>query len=177
MYSNRFTHLENYEDIISNTNHIKKALKKLREIQKLEHKDNLTQLELEKISGKKKWERMIPNSNSDEKKQVKSKKKEKREKEKREKMEREQRERELKEEEERRKREEWIEQYKKRKANNVKELDAEWKFTVKNICDDDISKTFRLLSKKYHPDKNNNSENQELQKRLVYLRDLSVLTN
>jgi hypothetical protein len=120
---------------------------------------------------------MIPNSNSDEKKQVKSKKKEKREKEKREKMEREQRERELKEEEERRKREEWIEQYKKRKANNVKELDAEWKFTVKNICDDDISKTFRFLSKKYHPDKNNNSENQELQKRLVYLRDLSVLTN
>jgi len=201
MYSNRFTHLanDNYNDNndTSNTNIVKKALKKLREIQALEHKDNLSPQELDKIAGKHMWERMVPslNSTSNENPQVKikTKTKEKREKEKRLKMEREQRTREKKEqaerlerkkkeqaerlermkkeEEKRIKREELKEKYKKTKANTITELDEEWIFTLCNIYDNDTCKTFRFLSKKYHPDKNINNQNQELQKRLVYLRD------
>ena len=195
MYSNRFEHLEDYNNDTSNSNNIKKALKKLREIQVLEQRDNLTQQELDKISEKNKWNAMLPSFISDtetEKIHVKTKQKEKREKEKRLKIEREQKARDKKEEDERIARaqkeeeerlarlqkiederlymEKLKEKYKNNLAINIKEVEEEWIYTLFNIHNNDISKTFRFLSKKYHPDKN--SKSQELQKHLVNLRDM-----
>lgn len=186
MYSNRFEHLEDYNNDTSNSNNIKKALKKLREIQVLEQRDNLTQQELDKISEKNKWNAMLPSFIYDtetEKIHVKTKQKEKREKEKRLKIEREQKARDKKEENERLARLQKIEdeklymerlkeKYKNNLAINIKEVEEEWIYTLFNIHNNDISKTFRFLSKKYHPDKNNKSNSQELQKHLVNLRDM-----
>lgn len=162
MFSNRYSHLStdfNIETSNSSGNPIKKALKKLREIQLLEDKPCLSQEEIKKISEKSKWERILPSfipepthNNSE---IPKSKQKLKREK--------------IKLQLEKQKKA----KYKYFKATTFEELEREWNYSVSNVYNNDVLKTFRFMSIKYHPDKQHNN-NDELQKHLGSLRDRNI---
>jgi len=195
---------------VSSKNEIKKALKKLREIQVLKEKRDLSDCELDKLSKESYWENIlnpIPTEKKETKRKASTQKdiklakkkyerqvrkteyerleaieKEKRHKEKEERQkQRQEQEKQRQEQEKQRKEQEKQNERKEKQQEKEKgrrkeftdmELEKEWQqYLQKN--EENIDKTFRILSLKYHPDKNvrNISWSQEKQKQLGLLRD------
>jgi hypothetical protein len=185
MNSNRFIHLEDFKVEIVEQPSIKKALKKLREIQVLEYKTHLSPEEQIKLSEKSKWESILPSpeiprlSTSTSSKSSKDKQKDKLKRQQRaieikQKLRQEAKEREIEELRLAKERElaSQKEIYKCFRAKNIKELEKEWHFSLINIYNNDALRAFRQMSIKYHPDKTGNSD--ALQKHLGQLRDLRL---
>jgi hypothetical protein len=190
MQSNRFINLQEPEEdiVFTSSNPIKKALKKLREIQALEHKESLSHEEQIKVSEKSKWESYLPGyepkltftNTSSTKKHKPNKTKDD--------IERRQRaiqhRHELRDEARRnefrlleqqkiQEIETQTEHYRQHKSRTTKDLEKEWTFSLTHMYNNDILRTFRFMSIKYHPDKCD-GHNDALQKHLGYLRDKSL---
>ena len=189
MNSNRFAHLEDFKVEFVELPSIKKALKKLREIQVLEYKTHLTPEEQIKLSEKSKWESILPQPETTHscKSSSKETKKEKEKEKQKDKLKRQQRAIEIKQKLRQEAKEREIEElrlakerelasqkeiYKCFKAKTVKELEKEWNFSLINVYNNDALRAFRQLSIKYHPDKTGSSD--VLQKHLGQLRDLRL---
>lgn len=184
MNSNRFTHLEDFKVEIVEQPSVKKALKKLREIQALEYKTHLSPEEQIKLSEKSKWESILPSPeiprlSTSHKETKKDKEKEKLKRQQRaieikQKLRQEAKEREIEELRLAKERELALQKeiYKCFRAKNIKELEKEWHFSLINIYNNDALRAFRQMSIKYHPDKTGNSD--ALQKHLGQLRDLRL---
>ena len=189
MNSNRFAHLEDFKVEFVELPSIKKALKKLREIQVLEYKTHLTPEEQIKLSEKSKWESILPQPETTHscKSSSKETKKEKEKEKQKDKLKRQQRAIEIKQKLRQEAKEREIEElrlakerelasqkeiYKCFKAKTVKELEKEWNFSLINVYNNDALKAFRQMSIKYHPDKTGSSD--VLQKHLGQLRDLRL---
>ena len=187
MNLNRFAHLEEVTTKFETTtaNPVKKALKKLREIQILEYKTHLTPEEEIKLSEKSKWESILPQPETTH--SCKSSSKETPKETKKEKLKRQQRAIEIKQKLRQEAKEREIEElrlakereiasqkeiYKYYKSRTVKELEKEWGFSLQHIYNNDVLRAFRQLSIKYHPDKTGSSD--VLQKHLGQLRDLCL---
>lgn len=186
MNSNRFAHLKDFKVEFVELPSIKKALKKLREIQVLEYKTHLSPEEQIKLSEKSKWESILPSperppSSTSPKETKKEKEKQK------DKLKRQQRAIEIKQKLRQEAKEREIEElrlakerelasqkeiYKCFKARNIKELEKEWHFSLMNVYNNDALRAFRQMSIKYHPDKTGHSD--ALQKHLGQLRDLRL---
>ena len=189
MNSNRFTHLEDFKVEFVEQPSVKKALKKLREIQALEYKTHLSPEEQIKLSEKSKWESILPQPETTHscKSSSKETKKEKEKEKQKDKLKRQQRAIEIKQKLRQEAKEREIEElrlakerelasqkeiYKCFKAKTVKELEKEWNFSLINVYNNDALKAFRQMSIKYHPDKTGSSD--VLQKHLGQLRDLRL---
>jgi hypothetical protein len=165
--TNLFTVIENDDDEFVPTSRekfLRKAAKKLNEIERLEEKGKyhvLTREECEKLNQKDFWwaclynEKLEPKKPSENKNENKKKNKKEEE---RKRKEAEIKRREERKEEERRKEEQKKEEDKKRKiveilnkkTNNIEEEYRE----LLLLHNGNNNKTFRMLSLKYHPDKN-----------------------
>jgi hypothetical protein len=186
---------------------IRKALKKLREIEYLEFKTILTPEEQQKVANKRKWQNIlrIPQEEIEEKElAIAQEKKDKefdkarkvfekellileqkeankkshgmyrrqqkkaiaQEKKDKEKRQRERKEREMLEK---------AKKYRQYKSRTVAELEKEWKFSLGHMYNNDVSKTFRSMYIKYHPDKCEHHDDQ-FQKHLELLRGLPIPT-
>ena len=181
MSPNMYEHLNNLDHlddaVITGTNNERrKAEKKLKEIQILLKKTSHTKEELDKLATEQHWKDIIdwfdnPKKTEETQKTIKNRLKRKREKEKRERELEEIRKRREKEaeeqkrryqedrkqkrqeEEEFRKRQE--EEFRKRQEEEFREHQELWsEFDTMYRQNNDVNKTFRKLSVKYHPDKN-----------------------
>ena len=197
--SNRFSALESDELLedtsTSHKNVLKKAEKKLREIELLKKKKehcDLSKEEAEKVASEEFWQRIVsPVPKQENSGETKNKKKreqrKKREEEEREhqrqeyKRQREQ-EREQEQEQRRREQERYEQQSKKRtfiemQSNTKSKLDYMFvlgEFNTLNQIHQSVDKTFRILSLKYHPDKNIGRDEwaTAMQQHLVNVKDL-----
>jgi len=167
-------------------NEKRKASKKLREIELLERKEKLTTAEIEKINMKSKWTNILypiqdvklPDEECKTKQQARHMEREKkREKEKeKQRKEDERREREAERREQERAKWEKIRREKEKEAKREKEKEAKReKEEIQKICklekefrdelaktgDGNVNRVFRILSLKYHPDRNINKETVE----------------
>ena len=189
MQSNRFINLDEPEEdiVFTSSNPIKKALKKLREIQALELKGRLSHEEQIKVSEKSMWENMLPKQDDTDKtpktytpKRKTSKTKNDIERRKRAIQHRHELRDEARRNEFRLLEQQKIqeietqsEHYRQHKSRTTKDLEKEWTFSLTHMYNNDILRTFRFMSIKYHPDKCD-GHNDALQKHLGYLRDKSL---
>lgn len=164
--TNLFTVLENNDDNFVPTSRekfLKKAAKKMNEIERLEEKGkyhSLTREECEKLNQKNFWWACLYNEKLEEKKPSENKKRNKKEEE-RKRKEAEIKRREERKEEERKKEEQKKEEDKKRKileilkkkTNKIINIEEEYRELLL-LHNGNNNKTFRMLSLKYHPDKN-----------------------
>jgi len=168
---------DEYDDIEKTTqNEKRKASKKLREIELLEKKEHLTEAEIEKVKMKQKWNNIlypkqdikIPDDESKMKQQARRTQKEK--------------ETQRREREAERREKERIRHEKMREANrwermrNKSESLLEQEFIYELAKNgNNVNRAFRLLSLKYHPDRNIHKEkiedSIETQKLLGNIRD------
>ena len=156
MNSNRFTHLEDFKVEFVEQPSVKKALKKLREIQALEYKTHLSPEEQIKLSEKSKWESILPQPETTHscKSSSKETKKEKEKEKQKDKLKRQQRAIEIKQKLRQEAKEREIEElrlakerelasqkeiYKCFKAKTVKELEKEWNFSLIKIISSQIN--------------------------------------
>ena len=194
--------LELKEDGMNTTNLERKALKKLREIEYLEFKPILTPKEWKKVANKSKWANMLSQQHHPTEEPKKTEKRETPEEKKARKVfEKELRTLEKKEakirkdemrcrqrkkaiaqeklDAEKRKCQrieqellEKAEKYRRHKSRTIAELEKEWNFSLRHMYQNNVSKTFRFMSIKYHPDKCEHQDD-TLQKYLGLLRDKS----
>lgn len=198
--SNRFSVLEP-DELLEDTsaahkNVLKKAEKKLREIELLKKKKehcDLSKEEAEKVASEEFWQRIVsPVPKQENSGETKNKKKreqrKKREEEEREQQRQEfkrQREQEQQQEQEQRRREQehQRQEYNKKRtfiemqSNTKSKLDYMFvlgEFNTLNQIHQSVDKTFRILSLKYHPDKNIGRDEwaTAMQQHLVNIKDL-----
>jgi ATP-dependent Lon protease len=200
MIPNIYEHLHHLDDHVvkdpGTTNQRRKAEKKLKEIQILIKKTSHTKEELDKLATEQHWKDIIdwfdnPKKTDETQKTIKNRLKRKREKEKRERQleeilkQRERREKEVEEQKRRheeyrkqRQEEEFRKQEQKRQEEEFRKHHYEhqylWsEFEALYRQNNDVNKTFRKLSVKYHPDKNIGKQEwaEAKQKELTNIRD------
>ena len=160
MTPNMYEHLNHLDDdfVTGTNNERRKAEKKLKEIQNLLKKTSHTKEELDKLATEQHWKDIIdwidnPKKMEETQKTIKNRLKRKREKEKRERELEEIRKRREKEAEEQKRR--YQEYRKQRQEEEFREHQELWsEFDTMYRQNNDVNKTFRKLSVKYHPDKN-----------------------
>lgn len=193
--SNRFSVLDPDETLtdssVSQKNLLKKAEKKLREIESLKaKKGELSKEEAEKVASEPYWQRIVtPLSKHENTGETKNKKRREQRKQ-REEQEREEQERQRKRAEYNRKqeREEYNRKQEREKQNKKRSFDEMQsktkstldymfvlgEFNTLNQIHQNADKTFRILSLKYHPDKNIGRDKwaTAMQQHLVNVKDL-----
>jgi len=200
MIPNIYEHLHHLDDDVvkdpGTTNERRKAEKKLKEIQTLIKKTSHTKEELDKLATEQHWKDIIdwfdnPKKTEETQQTIKNRLKRKREKEKRERQleeilkQRERREKEAEEQKRRheeyrkqRQEEEFRKQEQKRQEEEFRKQEQKrqylWsEFEALYHQNNDVNKTFRKLSMKYHPDKNIGKQEwaEANQKELTNIRD------
>ena len=189
MSPNMYEHLDHLDDaVISGTNNERrKAEKKLKEIQILLKKTSHTKEELDKLATEQHWKDIIdwidnPKKTEETQKTIKNRLKRKREKEKREReleeirkrREKEAEEQKRRHEEDRKQKRQEEEEFRKRQEEEFREHQELWsEFDAMYRQNNDVNKTFRKLSVKYHPDKNIGKKqwSESKQQELTNIRD------